>query len=293
MDIVVSAHRMPKIGETFTGKEIHYVPGGKGANQAVCCAKLGTSVVMLGAVGSDSFGSQMISQLNDIGVNTDHVLALDTPTGTAMILHTPEDNCIVIIPGANGEYTPEKLKPYEQHIMQAKVMLVQLEVPLSVVERSLQVARSSNVTTILNPAPANQLSKDLLMLADYLTPNETELEILCGQSFSSDDQLQDLLLRWEQDYRHKVIVTRGAKGCSYLNNGKLSTIAPPLVDVVDTTGAGDAFNGALAYGLSKECPLEEAIQFAVKVSSLSVNRFGAQAGMPTLEEVQTMKTPSL
>lgn len=286
MDIVVSAKQMPKIGETITGQAIHYIPGGKGANQAVGCARLESRVVMLGAVGADAFGVRLIDEMRDAGVHMDEVLTLDNPTGTATIVHTPEDNCIIVVPGANGEYTTERLAGATHYLQQAKVVVAQLEIPLSTVEHALRTARDAGAVTILNPAPAASLSAELLRLADYLTPNETELEGLSGRTFETDEELTAILADWERTYAHKVIVTRGARGCSYLDDsGELVTVAPPAVQVVDTTGAGDAFNAALAYGLSEAWTLAESVRFAVRASALSVTRFGAQAGMPTRAEV--------
>jgi len=285
VDMVVSTDRMPKVGETISGKEIRIISGGKGANQAVSCARLGSKVVMLGAIGNDQFGQQVLDDLTSYGVNTQEILVLDKPTGTATIIHTPEDNCIVVIPGANQYYTVEKLKPFETHISQATILLVQLEICIETVEHALNVARANNVKTILNPAPAKELPIYLLQMVDYLTPNETELKFLCGSDFTTEDQLKEILQEWESVYKHKVIVTRGAKGCSYLANGELITISPAPVTVEDTTGAGDAFNGALAYWIAQNSSLEEAVNFAVKASALSVGTFGAQAGMPTLSEV--------
>lgn len=285
VDMVVSTDRMPKVGETISGKEIRIISGGKGANQAVSCARLGSKVVMLGAIGNDQFGQQVLDDLTGYGVNTQDILVLDKPTGTATIIHTPEDNCIVVIPGANQYYTVEKLQPFETHIRQATILLVQLEICIETVERALYVARENNVKTILNPAPAKELSINLLQMVDYLTPNETELKFLCGRDFITEDDLKEILQEWESVYKHKVIVTRGSKGCSYLASGELITVSPAPVTVEDTTGAGDAFNGALAYWIAQNSSLEEAVNFAVKASSLSVGIFGAQAGMPTLSEV--------
>ncbi|HEY0828344.1 MAG TPA: ribokinase [Bacilli bacterium] len=286
MDLVVSTDRMPRVGETILGNDIHYLAGGKGANQAVGCSKLGANVVMLGAVGEDTFGKQLIETLEEYQVDTAHILKLaQHPTGTATILHMPNDNCIVVVPGANGQFTAERLELFKEQINHADIMLLQLEIPLSTVERALELARASGVKTILNPAPAQALSKKLLQMVDYLTPNETELELLTNQSWANEDELEVVLGQWEQTCGHKVIVTRGEHGCSFMNGNKLHTVPSIKVDVVDTTGAGDAFNASLAFGVTQGWPMEEAVSFAVKAASLSVTKFGATNGMPSLQEV--------
>ncbi len=291
VDMVVSGMRMPEAGETIFGQQFRTVSGGKGANQAVSCAKLGARVSMLGAIGNDSFGKQIIADLDRYGVNTKLVATLDEPTGTATIIHTPEDNRIIVVPGANERFSIDKLGPYEDHIANAKVLITQLEINFETVERAIQVAKENQVTIILNPAPARPLPRGILDAADYLTPNETEFELLTGSCFSTESELENQLSQWESAYSSKVIVTRGSKGCSYLSASGLVTVPPLPINVVDTTGAGDCFNGALAYQLTRNSSLDEAVRFAVRASSLSVSIFGAQAAMPTLEAVMTAGIP--
>jgi ribokinase len=290
MDLVVSAERMPAIGETISGKTIHYIPGGKGANQAVGCARLGAEVHMIGAVGDDMFGSVLMSEMKNNGVRADGIGIIErTPTGIASILHTSEDNCIVIIPGANGEMTPSRVEQSASFIAQADLLLVQLEIPLESVRAALRIARSAGVRTVLNPAPARDLPEDLLKLADYITPNETEFASLGGfKETDGQEAWQAGLSDWEQRYGHKVILTRGKHGASYWSEGKAATIPAPLVEAVDSTGAGDCLNAAFGFGLASGWSLERSLQFAVKAATLSVTKFGAQAGMPTIEEVERM-----
>lgn len=285
MDLVVSSPRIPEIGETISGHDFHTIPGGKGANQAVGCAKLGADVAMLGAVGDDAYGKALLESLRSHGVNTDNVAVVEKNTGIASIIHTATDNCIIVVPGANAAFDTERLVSLEPQIAQAGVLLVQLEIDIKTVERALEVAKRGGVTTILNPAPAASLPERLLRLADFVTPNETELEVLCGREIGSEAELELALADWSGRYGGQLIVTRGAIGCSYLCEGRLRTVPALSVEVVDTTGAGDAFNGALAHCLAQGWPLEKAVPFAVTTSSLSVTRFGAQAGMPVLKEV--------
>jgi len=292
MDLVVSAQRIPEIGETISGSAFHTVPGGKGANQAVACAKLGADVSMLGGVGNDAYGKAMTASLQAYGVNIDHLAVLGDTTGIASIIHTPDDNCIVVVPGANGAFDKEQLVQLETQIAEASVLLVQLEIQLETVEAALAAAKQNGVITILNPAPAAELPEHMMRMADYMTPNETELEMVCKRKINNDEELEQTLRDWKRDYGCQLIVTRGSAGCSYLEDDVLHTAPALKVEVSDTTGAGDCFNGALAHGLSQGWPLSQVIPFAVTASSLSVTKFGAQAGMPLLQEVLDRQSTS-
>ncbi|AFC28268.1 ribokinase [Paenibacillus mucilaginosus] len=286
MDLVVSMPRMPQVGETVHGTDIHYIPGGKGANQAVGCARLGAEVSMIGAVGSDHFGREMLERLQEEGIDLGGVHTAEGPTGTAAIFHTAEDNCIAVVPGANAYCTPELVERHRERIESADVLLVQLEVPLDTVHRALEIARQAGVRTVLNPAPAKVLPAPLLSLADILTPNETEFALLSGEQDTSEEVLRRVMIAWQQDYGHTVILTRGRLGSSWLDEGERLRTEPALpVETVDTTGAGDAFNAALCFGLASGWDLQQAADFACRAASVSVTRFGAQAGMPRLEEV--------
>lgn len=284
MDLVVSMERMPRIGETVHGDELHTIPGGKGANQAVGCAKLGAHVSMIGAVGQDAFGGVLLAQLEQHGMHTDAIARMEGTTGTATIMHTPEDNCIVIVAGANGRVTPELVQQHAALIQEADVLLVQLEIPLEAVQAALEIARRAGVRTVLNPAPAAKLPDELLKLADFITPNETEFELLSGASYTNEEELLAGMQNWEKA-GPRLLVTRGEKGTSLLLDGKLHTVPAPRVQVVDTTGAGDAFNAAFCVAWAGGSGVLDAAQFAVKAASISVTRFGAQAGMPALEEL--------
>lgn len=287
MDLVVAMNRMPRLGETISGESIHYIPGGKGANQAVGCAKLGADVVMIGAVGQDAFGKQILGDIRKYGIVDKAIAVLpDVPTGTASIFHAENDNCIIIVPGANGEVTPEWVDRHASDIQSADILLVQLEIPLPAVERALQIAKAAQVRTVLNPAPAVKLPAELLRLCDIITPNESELELLCGNEVGEEEELiLKEILNWQSAYGNRVLVTRGKHGVSYAENGCLITAKAPKVQVVDTTGAGDCFNAALCFGLASAWEWERTVDFAVRAASRSVTKFGAQAGMPTLEEL--------
>lgn len=292
MDLVVTMPRLPFIGETIEGSAIHYIPGGKGANQAVACARLGAHTQMIGAVGGDLFGEDLMRSMKKNGVAIEAIARLEEEaSGTATILHTQKDNCIVIVPGANGKVTPDMLQKNAEYIRNADLMLVQLEIPTETVWHALTLAKASGVRTVLNPAPARSLPDELLKLCDYVTPNETEFLALNGRSRaveedpSGEEVWAGLLRDWEDKYGSKVILTRGSKGASYLEEGRMHTVSALPVEVVDTTGAGDCLNAALGYSLAQDRPLHEALAFAVRAASFSVTRFGAQAGMPALEDL--------
>ncbi|BBH22184.1 ribokinase [Paenibacillus baekrokdamisoli] len=290
MDLVVSTDRMPLIGETIQGTEIHYIPGGKGANQAVGCARLGANTIMIGAVGNDLFGGQIIEQLQGYGLQTNRIDKLDgVATGTATILHTKQDNCIVIVPGANGQMTEERVNANKEEFGHAAVVLLQLEIPLDAVMQALKLAKAAGAMTVLNPAPAlaEPLPKELLQLVDVLTPNETEFAALSGHAVNvSEAEMRSHLMNWEQKHGNRVLVTRGSAGCSYLDEERQLITVPSLkVKVTDTTGAGDCLNAALCCSIAAGRSFAESIQFAVAASSLSVTKFGAQAGMPTEQDV--------
>jgi len=289
MDLVVSAERMPKEGETIQGSAIRYVPGGKGANQALCCARLGAGATLIGRVGNDQFGSQLRSYLQSNGVDIRHVGVLEgAPSGIAAITHTKEDNSIIVVAGANGRLSPEDVQGLEGLLEPGDVALFQLEIPLPTVRAAMRIAKERGAILILNPAPYRELDEELLGLADYLTPNETELESLTGRPCRTEEELKAALSAWAVEHSSRLVVTRGAKGCAYLEGDELVSVPPLKVEVVDTVGAGDAFNGGLAVGLSRGWALEEAVRYASKVSSLAVTKFGAQEGMPTRAEVEAV-----
>lgn len=288
MDIVLSANRIPKIGETVLGERVVYLPGGKGANQAVSIARLQGDVTMVGAVGKDEFGRSLLEQMKMNGVHTPFIREVEgVQTGIANIFHVNHDNCITVIPGANYAVTPEWItEEIEETIAQAAVLVVQLEIPIDTVYHVLEIAKKNGVETILNPAPAQDLSSKLLSLVDYLTPNETEFELLVGRSFSTDEELYSMMSEWEAKYHHRLLITLGERGCAFLEDEKLNITPPEKVEVIDTTGAGDSFNGALAIGVAENWPMKDMVDFAVKVSGRAVTKFGAQDGMPFYDDIR-------
>jgi ribokinase len=286
MDLVVQALRAPKRGETVMGDEIHFIPGGKGANQAVGLARLGAATTMIGAVGGDAFGKELKNALYKDGVDTSGIKVLSSEaTGVASILLAEGDNSIVVVQGANAQCLPEDIAGCEEIIAGADLVLLQLEIPLKTVEFAVSLARGYGKIVMLNPAPAQSLSRDLLSKVDYLTPNRSELSLISGlpQEGSIVNGIQKVLEKGVSC----CVTTLGAEGAAYMNRGgSLIHVQGHKVPVVDTTGAGDAFNAGLAYALAQNKNIQDSVIFAGKVSALAVSKFGAQAGMPTLNEVE-------
>lgn len=278
MDLVTQTQVVPRLGETVLGTSFSTTPGGKGANQAVAAARLKADVTMIGAVGNDSFGKELLSHLENQGIFTENVEPVThKETGIASITIANHDNSIIVVPGANACVTEELIEKYEDVIAKSDTMLLQLEIPLSAVIKAAELAKKHGIRVILNPAPYQDLPEELLKLVDYITPNEYEAEELLKAS-----NLKNL--------QEKLIITRGAEGVSYFESGSEKYISSYKVEVVDTTGAGDSFNGAFAVALSEGKTLEEACSFAVAVGALAVTKLGAQSGMPTREQVEAFLT---
>ena len=288
MDIIISTNRLPQMGETILGEKVSYMPGGKGANQAVSAARLGADVTMIGAVGQDEFGKSLLEQMerNDVDIAfIDQVP--EVKTGIADIFHVAQDNCIVVVPGANFALTPDTITPaIEERIANADVVLTQLEIPLDTVQHVLDIAHKNGVPTILNPAPAQALPEELLAVVDYLTPNETEFAMLAGRPFSTHEELADMMMEWETTYNQTLIITLGEQGSAHLENERLVITPAEKVEVVDTTGAGDTYNGALALRLAEGKPLSDIVVFATKAAARAVTQFGAQDGMPYRSDLE-------
>lgn len=287
MDIVVKTSRFPAGGETILGDEIHFIPGGKGANQAVALARLGAQVTMVGAVGLDSFGRTLMTAMADNGVNSDYIkITEQASTGTASITLTPDENNIVVVPGANARLAASDVKQVETLIQAADAVLLQLEIPLETVEYAAELAHRYGKLVILNPAPAQPLPESLLKRVHVITPNRSELETLTGVELD-ERPLEEAVDKLLESGVGCVVTTLGAEGAIWKRrDGSLQRQPAYRMEVVDTTGAGDAFNAGLAYDISAARGIGDAVAFAAKVSGLAVTKFGAQDGMPAMAEVK-------
>ncbi len=279
MDLVVQAERFPGPGETLLGQSFHTFPGGKGANQAVAARRLGAQVAMLGCVGDDAFGRQLRGQLEAEGIDTRSVRTEGAvSTGVAAITVSQAENSIIVVPGANHALSPADVLAAENAFATADVVLCQLEIPLETAEAAAAMAEKHGKPFILNPAPAVPLSQSLRERATLLTPNEHELAILLS---GPDSAWQQQLAR----YPERILMTRGADGAWFAGrDGALHHQPSFPVSAVDTTGAGDTFNGALAAYWGKS--FGEMTRLACAASALSVTRAGAQGGMPTQGELE-------
>lgn len=288
MDLIMEVDRVPKIGETIKGESMNYLIGGKGCNQAVAASRLGNNVKMIGCVGKDSFSDEILKHLEKEGVNIDGIKKVkDTSTGIATIFKMKYDNSIIVVPGANNYCSKELIDENIDVIKNADILITQLEIPIETVEYVLNIAKKNGVKTILNPAPAREISKSILRNVDFITPNETEFEVILKRELKDVNELEEAMLSWQNENKStKLIVTRGKDGSSYVQENKVKTINTIKVDVIDTTGAGDTFNGALAHGISNGLSMDKAIAFSGVAASLSVTKFGAQTGMPKIEEVK-------
>lgn len=285
MDLSIDLAKMPVTGETILGRGIAYKAGGKGANQACAAGKLGGRVQMLGCVGQDEFGQKLVKSLSESGVETDYIKeSRDLPTGTAVIyVDDNGDNSIVVIPGANMACDIEYLKEQDEQFHWCDYVVLQMEIPYEAVWYSVKRAKELGKMVILNPAPApDEIPEEILSLVDYLTPNETEIIALNGKS--KDDireGAEKLLSRGVSN----VIATLGDRGALLVNRYGETFYPARKVVSVDTTAAGDCFNGAMVAALAEGQSEAEAILFANIASSIAVTRKGAQESLPIREEV--------
>jgi len=287
MDLVAKAPRIPVAGETLTGTDFFMLPGGKGANQAVAAAKLGVEVVFVAKLGKDVFASKSLENFKSVNINTTHIEQLDgVPSGIAIIaVDDNGQNIIIVVPGANGKLMPADVDKAESDIANAAIVVCQLEVPIETVEQAAKAANKNNVPFILDPAPARPLSDELLSMVNIIKPNETEAEILTGIKVTDEDsagKAADILLGKGVKI---VVITLGEKGLMLATQNGKEMIANNKVEAVDSTAAGDAFTGSLAYGLANGEGLKDAVVYANAVAAISVTRLGAQSSMPTKEEV--------
>ncbi|WP_431202032.1 ribokinase [Bradyrhizobium betae] len=287
MDVVATADRHPKVGETVAGKQVLYFPGGKGANQAVAASRLGAQTTLIGRLGKDSLGAELKAFLGDQGIDLGYLQeTAEAHTGTAIITVAASDNTIVVIPGSNALVSADDVRVVP--LLKGDVAVSQFEIPLPTIAAFFQRAREAGATTLLNPAPAQTMSREMLALVDVLVLNETELGFLAGVELSEDDSAARIIevarqLRARAD--QTLCITLGKRGVLALAASEEFAVPGRAVKAVDTTGAGDCFVGALAAQLADGVALRAALAFANAAASISVQRMGAGPSMPTAAEV--------
>lgn len=289
MDMVLSVPRFPAAGETLTGGNFQTVPGGKGANQAVALGRLGAPVRMAGRVGDDAFGRRYLDHFRKNGVD---VRAVDAVAGTAtgvadILVNAAGENCIVIAPGANGLCDLEWLDRALEATADCEIFLLQLEIPLDTVAEAVRRLRKMGKTILLDPAPAVPLSEDVLSAVDFLTPNETELKAVTS-GLPEDAGIEERVRHLVGGSGRVVVHKRGADGAYIGTRDGIEHVPGFSVRAVDTTAAGDTFNAGLAAGLAMGWPLRDAVRLANAAGALAVTAYGAQEGMPSLEQAQAL-----
>lgn len=288
MDIVARMESLPSPGETVFGSELHYIPGGKGSNQAVSASRLSEHTYLVGKLGNDEFGRSLTDFLGNENLNLGYLSYSDLhPSGVALIsVDNQSENSIVVVSGSNQEVTESDVSSVE--IRENDVVVSVFEIPQETIKYSFMRAQKANARTILNPAPAMKFCDGLLETVDYLVVNETELAFFLKQKQISKDL--DTLVRYAKQFRHHdnqvIIITLGSKGVVCVSREGVIRLDGMNVKAVDTTGAGDCFTGAFAVAISENMPLEDALLFANTAASLSVQQIGASTSMPYREEVE-------
>ena len=289
MDLVTRCKRAPKGGETLFGEEFSQVPGGKGANQAVAIGKLGTNVIMLGKIGKDSFGKDMLASMEKNGVNIQHIEEGEKATGIAkIIVEESGQNRILVVAGANSEVDKEYVDRHLAAIKESDIVVTQLEIPIETVEYTLKKAKEFGKITILNPAPARELSDEIIKNSDFIIPNESELALITGMAVETEEEIKKAGKKLLDMGVKNLIITLGSKGSLHLNRDKCEFHSAYKVKAIDTTAAGDSFIGGVVRELNGD-NISEAIEFGTKVSAVAVTKKGGQTSIPTIEEVIKFK----
>lgn len=286
-DMVIKTKHLPRMGETVLGGTFFMNPGGKGANQAVAIARLGGQVAFICKTGSDIFGHQSQQLFEEEGIDTSYILSDNkNPSGVALItVDEHAENCIVVASGANANLLPADLSSVEEAIRMVDLILMQLEIPMETVEYVAEIAFREQKKVILNPAPAQPLSKDLLRHLYIITPNEMEAEMISGVKISDRASIEKAAQAIAGMGVRNVIITLGSRGALVYYDQVAEMIPAWKVKAVDTTAAGDVFNGALSVALAENCSMVDAVRFACKASAISVTRAGAQSSVPYRSEV--------
>ena len=288
-DISFSGPKIPAIGETILGNKYNVGPGGKGCNQAVAIARLGSKVNFISKIGKDFYGELALNTLTKNKINTKSVIQDENlQTGVAGILVDKNSgkNAINVVVGAPSTLKVAEIDKHIDIIKNSKIFLTQLEVPKDVTLHCLKTAKENGCLTILNPAPASEISKEFYKNIDYFTPNETEAEFYTGIKITNEKEAKQAADKLINLGIKKIIITLGEKGLFYSDGKEEIYLKASNVKAIDTTGAGDAFNGALAFGLFKEKPIKECLELANKVAGISTTKLGAGDAMPLLSEIK-------
>ena len=287
-DISFSGPKIPAVGETILGNKYNVGPGGKGCNQAVAIARLGAKVNFISKIGKDSYGELALNTLTKNKINTESVIQDENlQTGVAGILVDKNSgkNAINVIVGAPSTFKVAEIDKHIDIIKNSKIFLTQLEVPKDVTLHCLKTAKENGCLTILNPAPASEISKEFYKNIDYFTPNETEAEFYTGIKITNEKEAKQAADKLINLGIKKIIITLGEKGLFYSDGKEEIYLQATPVKAIDTTGAGDAFNGGLAFGLSKEKPIKECLELANKVAGISTTKLGAGDAMPFIKDL--------
>lgn len=285
-DMIVKVPKIPAPGETVLGNEFLTVQGGKGANQAVAAARAGGEVTFVACVGNDTFGDEAVASYKKEGINTNYIKRTgDAATGVALInVAASGENSISVAPGANSLLTPSDIEQLDSLIHSADIILMQMEIPLQTIQKVAEMASVATIPVILNPAPAQKLPKQLLEMISLLTPNEHEAALIAGTegNQSSPQELAEILSGMGVK---QSIITLGSNGAYFYNDHTSGTVKGMKVDAIDTTAAGDTFNGYLAVAMASGESIDHAIQIANKAAAISVTRLGAQPSIPRMKEI--------
>jgi ribokinase len=287
-DMIIKMDRIPKPGETIIGGDFFMAAGGKGANQAVAAARLGGDVTFVAKVGTDMFGKQAIENFKQEGIDTDFVVEdPENPSGVALIFVDQKgENSIAVASGANSSLTVQEVTAAQRRLEESDVLLLQLETPLDTIRYAARMAAEKGMMVILNPAPARELDDELLSFLTVLTPNETETELLTGIKVEDEDSGRAAAQVLRSRGVTNVVITLGSEGSLIVTDDQSVKVPTKKVEAMDTTAAGDCFNGALACALAEGKSLDDAALFANLAGALSATKMGAQPSMPTLAELQ-------
>ncbi|MEL7310801.1 MAG: ribokinase [Pseudomonadota bacterium] len=289
-DYSMRTPRIPSAGETLQGSDFQFALGGKGANQAIASARLGGRVAFVACVGRDSAGELALATYRDAGIDVDAVSVVDAPTGSALIfVDDAGENCIGVAAGANEHLAQSHAEAASRRIANASHLLMQLETPIATIQAAAEIARDCGTQTILNPAPARPLPRELLALVDIVTPNQTELASLTDMRVTSQTETVEAARELQSRGPNTVIVTLGAAGALVVTDDTVIPVETSQVAAIDTTAAGDTFNGALTVALAQGETLIDAVHFANRAAALSVTRRGAIDAIPTRVEVDAFR----